>query len=62
MLLVNLLQNAVMMSLNVNIWVEGERALASHFGLRFADMFFVEKELSVQIADVDCVQIDLKSR
>lgn len=41
-----------MMSDNVSVWVETERAVFSHLCLGLADMFLVEQELSVQVADV----------
>lgn len=57
---VGVVENTVMISFDLHIRVELQGGLASYVRLRFSDVLFVEQELAIQVADVDCVEIDLK--
>lgn len=59
---INKPNNAVMMSNNIDIGVEAQRTVFGNLCLGLADMFFMEQELTVEVADVDCVQVNLEVR
>lgn len=48
-------ENAVMICFDLNIRIEAQCTFTSYFSLGFANVFFVEKKLAVQIADIDSV-------
>lgn len=52
-------KDAVMIRFDLNIGIEAKRTLTCNFCLRFANVLLVEEELAIQVADIDCVQIDL---
>jgi ABC-type xylose transport system permease subunit len=54
--------DAIVVSLNLHIRIETQRTLASNICLGLADVFFVEQKLSVQVADIDSIQIDLQKQ
>lgn len=49
-----------MMCNNVHVRVEAQRAVLSHLGLGLANVLLVEQELTVQVAHVNGVQINLE--
>lgn len=51
------LLNVGMVGLNLDLWIEPLRCLFSHKGFRLLDVLMAEEKLSVQIAQVDCIEI-----
>lgn len=49
-----------MVRLDLDVRIEAKRTLTSDFRLGLADVLLVEQELPVQVAHVDCVQVNLK--
>lgn len=56
---INLPHNTVMFSLNVYFRVKTQHTLSGNNCFRFANMLFLEQKLSVEIAHVNGVKIDL---
>lgn len=54
--------DAVVVRFDFRIRIECQGAFACDHRFRFAHMLFVEQKLTVQIADIDRVQINLSSR
>lgn len=50
-----------MVVLNVDVMPHSLDGCCSNLGLRLADMLLAEEELTVQIADIDGIQINLKT-
>lgn len=49
-----------MVCFDFNIRIVGQNTLPSHNSFGFAHMFLSEQELSIQVTDIDSIQIDLK--
>lgn len=52
--------DAVMFGFYFNILIETQGCFSSNNCLWFPDMFFLKQKLSVEIADINSVQINLK--
>lgn len=50
-----------MVRLDLDIWIEAERTLTRHLGLGFAYVLLVEQKLTVKVAHVDRIQVNLKA-
>lgn len=48
-----------MVSFDVNVRIKAECTVTGHVSLRLANMFLVKQKLTIQIAHIDGVQIDL---
>lgn len=48
-----------MVSFDVNVRIKAECTVTGHVRLRLANMFLVKQKLTIQIAHIDGVQIDL---
>lgn len=48
-----------MVSDDLSVGIESQSTLASHVGFGFTDVLFVKEKLSVQVADIDGVEVDL---
>lgn len=57
-----LLHDAVMMGHNVDIRVEAKSALTSNLRFGFTNMLLLKEKLSVEVANIDGVQINLLTR
>lgn len=54
--------NTVMVCHNVDTGVEAECAVFSHLRLGLSDVLLVEEELTVQVAHINSIEINLKKK
>jgi hypothetical protein len=55
-----LLEDGLMKVLDIDVWTDRFHRSRCHLSLRLADVLFAKQELTIEIANVDCVQIDLE--
>ena len=49
-----------MFSNNCDIWIESQGAFSSHHSFGFSNMLFLKKKLSIKIAYIYSIQVNLK--
>jgi hypothetical protein len=57
-----IVENSVAMSFDLNVRIEGKSGFEGDFYLRFSDKLLVKQDLSIQVACVNRIQIDLKKK
>lgn len=55
-------KNWIVKEFDINVWAQLLYCRCSDLGFRFSDMFFAEQKLAIQVADINCVQINLNAQ
>lgn len=48
-----------MNGINLDIWIEVAGSLLGYEGLRSLDVLFLEKELAIEVGEINCVEVNL---